>query len=286
MASTYDIGMRDGLFVTTTELVWYQWFIFFLNMILTPVLLASHAIHIYLLPCLQITLANWTYWFIFEVLPCSCLRFVDHSFTAHDSSIGKEEVARLHATGEIFEWRRLGEITSLERMKIKPHGADHITVVDVPVKIHKLFSAGITPEDIYQGELGDCWLLSALAALSEYPNKIMEIFLTDSYNPRGIYYAQLFNHSTGQFERIHVDDFIPCKKESSYPAVVGVGAHSTAATDTASAEAPVFRPLYTQPHGNEGWVLILEKIFAKFVGSYGAIDGGFPIYALHCLTGE
>ena len=119
------------------------------------------------------------------------------------------------------------------------------------------------PEDICQGALGDCWLLSALAALSEYPNKILEVFLTDSYNPRGIYYAQLFNHRTSKFERICVDDHIPCRKEGDFT-----------------------RPLFTQPNGNECWVLILEKMFAKFVGSYSAIDGGFPIYALHVLTGE
>ena len=256
MSSVYDIGMRDGLFITTTELVWYQWFIFSLNVVLTPVLLVSYAIHIYLLPCFQITIANWTFWFLFEVLPCSCLRFVDHSFPAGPESLGKEEARRF--SGEKYDWKRVGDITSYETHNVKG------TAVELPVKLHKLFSAGVTPEDICQGALGDCWLLSALAALSEYPNKIQEIFLTDSYNPRGIYYAQLFNHATCQFEKVFVDDLIPCKKQE------GCGSH----------------PLYTQPHGNECWVLILEKIFAKFVGSYGAIDGGFPIYALHCLTGE
>ena len=31
---------------------------------------------------------------------------------------------------------------------------------------------GICPNDITQGELGDCWLLSAFASMADYPEKI------------------------------------------------------------------------------------------------------------------
>lgn len=45
------------------------------------------------------------------------------------------------------------------------------------------------------------------------------------------------------------------------------------------------KPLFAQPTGDEGWVLIAEKPFAKLLGSYGALDGGLTVYALKALTG-
>lgn len=33
------------------------------------------------------------------------------------------------------------------------------------------------------------------------------------------------------------------------------------------------------------WVMLLEKAFAKFMGSYAAIEGGYPLFALQVMTG-
>lgn len=38
--------------------------------------------------------------------------------------------------------------------------------------------------------------------------------------------------------------------------------------------------------GDEAWVLLLEKAMAKFKGSYSALDGGFPLWALEALTSD
>ena len=36
---------------------------------------------------------------------------------------------------------------------------------------------GIDNSDIYQGQLGDCYLLSSLASLSEYPDRVERLLL-------------------------------------------------------------------------------------------------------------
>jgi calpain-15 len=55
-----------------------------------------------------------------------------------------------------------------------------------------------------------------------------------------------------------IDDFIPCKSG---------------------------KPAFSRANGNELWVLLLEKAYAKAYGSYFKIEGGNPAIALRDLTG-
>jgi calpain-15 len=43
------------------------------------------------------------------------------------------------------------------------------------------------PSDALQGVLGDCWLLSALAVIAEYPDLVKQLFLDDNFNPARAY---------------------------------------------------------------------------------------------------
>lgn len=45
-------------------------------------------------------------------------------------------------------------------------------------------------------------------------------------------------------------------------------------------------PLFARPNGNEAWVLLLEKAFAKMLGSYQALVGGNCCTAFRAFTGE
>lgn len=43
--------------------------------------------------------------------------------------------------------------------------------------------------------------------------------------------------------------------------------------------------MFANPQGNEMWVLLLEKAFAKFCGNYGCLDGGHTLWAMQAMTG-
>lgn len=45
------------------------------------------------------------------------------------------------------------------------------------------------------------------------------------------------------------------------------------------------KPVYAKPHGNEIWVMLIEKCWAKIYGSYQNIDSGTPTEGFRALTG-
>lgn len=127
-------------------------------------------------------------------------------------------------------------------------------------KVHVLFDGRIEVSDISQGSLGDCWLLAAFATLCERPAFILACFVTRTFNYRGKYTIRLFDKKLGRFIHVSIDDYVPCHKDTK-------------------------EPIFTNLVKNEIWPLLLEKAYAKYEGSYGAIEGGNPIVALKTLTG-
>ncbi|XP_031284367.1 calpain-type cysteine protease DEK1 [Pistacia vera] len=120
-----------------------------------------------------------------------------------------------------------------------------------------LFSGAVNPSDVCQGRLGDCWFLSAVAVLTEV-SRISEVIITPEYNEEGIYTVRFCIQ--GEWVPVVVDDWIPCE----------------------SLGKPAFA---TSKKGNELWVSILEKAYAKLHGSYEALEGGLVQDALVDLTG-
>ena len=135
----------------------------------------------------------------------------------------------------------------------------------------KVFLGSISAHDIKQGQLGDCWLLSALAALTEFPELIKDLFLDDfcrdgkttGNSPVGLYHLRFFKH--GMETTIRIDDYFPC-----LPGPMGDAKYG---------------PIYSRSNGSELWVLLVEKAFAKIHGSYEAIRSGRTEEALMDLTG-
>jgi len=116
------------------------------------------------------------------------------------------------------------------------------------------------PNDIKQGKCGDCYFLSSLSSLAEYPERIKNIFITKEVNEAGIYACSFYVN--GEKRTVVVDDYFPYDAENE---VWGFS-----------------RPSFK----TEIWVLIVEKCWAKIYGSYQRIEAGTAGEAMYPLTGS
>lgn len=122
---------------------------------------------------------------------------------------------------ETYTWRRASEV----------YGPGKFTIF-----------SGITPTDIKQGDCGDCYFLSSISSLAEFPKRVEDIFLTKEINDAGCYALKFYIN--GEPETVVVDDYFPyCTHKQSW-------AFSRSNNDS------------------EIWVLLLEKAWAKIFGSY------------------
>jgi hypothetical protein len=67
----------------------------------------------------------------------------------------------------------------------------------------------VEPGDVKQGELGDCWLLGAIAAFAEVPGGIQNLFVNKEYSSKGKYTVRLYDALEKQWTRVTVDDWLP-----------------------------------------------------------------------------
>ena len=116
------------------------------------------------------------------------------------------------------------------------------------------------PNDIIQGRLGDCFFLSALSALAEQKHYIRRLFHSTEISKNGCY--SIWLNDSGEWKSITVDDLIPCTYKGDKLA-----------------------PRFSKVSGNDIWVILLEKAYAKLYGSYFAIGIGYQGEALCALTG-
>mmetsp|Transcript_85680 Transcript_85680/g.239422 ORF Transcript_85680/g.239422 Transcript_85680/m.239422 type:complete len:931 (+) Transcript_85680:117-2909(+) len=155
----------------------------------------------------------------------------------------------------LYAWRRLPEV-------IRSSNASTPAVL----------ASRMTSCSIQQGLVGDCSFLSAMSALAEYETRFGEPVLSGILHPRGglngsqgpvyneygQYCCRLFLNGTQR--KVIVDDRVPVRSNGQL-----LCAHSA----------------YT----NEIWVTLLEKSFAKIMGSSYDMQGSNPGTDVFHLTG-
>uniref|UniRef100_A0A8B9JZE7 Calpain 9 n=1 Tax=Astyanax mexicanus TaxID=7994 RepID=A0A8B9JZE7_ASTMX len=153
----------------------------------------------------------------YEELRQECLKknklFEDPDFPACDSSLFFSQAVPVN-----FEWKRPGEIC----------------------KDPKYILGGADRTDICQGQLGDCWLLAAIASLTLHKETLARVIQPDQSFDRG--YAGIFRFQFWQHNKwleVVVDDRLPCVRNQL------VFLHSA--------------------DNNEFWSALLEKAYAKYI---------------------
>lgn len=220
-----------------------------LKFLCCPIILIFMSIKIYFCGCLWnkcTDCGNWTK----KVLCCG--KFVDSEFPPTNLSLGRDH-------GNNVEWKPAEEVVVDMYFKTAQEQGKKLDKVSIQAG----FIVGkIEPCDLAgQGDLGNCWLVSALAAIAEHPGALFRCMRTTQLNPYGRYHFRFFdfNEDTNDWVDVFVDTLIPTKNGQT---------------------------IFGAPNQNEMWAVLIEKAFAKFCGSYESLDGGSTAWALSAMMGS
>ncbi|XP_078129565.1 calpain-9 [Sander vitreus] len=173
----------------------------------------------------------------FEQLRQECLQkgvlFEDPDFPANDSSLFYSQAVPVDV-----KWKRPKELC----------------------QDPKFIVGDLERTDICQGQLGDCWLLAAIASLTLNKDAMARVVPQDQEFDRryaGIFHFQFWHHN--QWLDVVVDDRLPAVRNKL------IMLHSAT--------------------NNEFWSALLEKAYAKLHGSYESLKGGSTMEAMEDFTG-
>ena len=126
-------------------------------------------------------------------------------------------------------------------------------------KNYQVFEDGISPDDIIQGSIGDCYFLSAVGSLTKFTHYIDRLFLTKERTKEHLYGVYIYLNAS--WKLVIIDDFLPYTGKK-------------------------FRKFaFSSSYGKELWVALLEKAWAKVNGNYAKIGcGGSPTEIFDVLT--
>ena len=120
-------------------------------------------------------------------------------------------------------------------------------------------ASSITPSDMNQGYIGNCWIISAVSAMAEVPGRIDRIIENEFISQDGIYALNMY--LLGVPFTMIIDDKMPLNQWGN---------------------------TYFGGLGKDGsvWGAVIEKAFAKYYGAYEHMIGGFMERAVTALNGS
>lgn len=123
--------------------------------------------------------------------------------------------------------------------------------------------SGVSPRDIFQGGVGDCWFLSAVAVLAERADLVQKIIRDTDFSDGKVTFTLFID---GLWLDTVVDTFLPCQpgglvKKSGKSNVDKV-------TDALVIDRDGSRLAYSKANHKQLWVPLLEKAYAKAHGKY------------------
>ncbi|KAK8838615.1 hypothetical protein M9Y10_032649 [Tritrichomonas musculus] len=123
-------------------------------------------------------------------------------------------------------------------------------------------SKNFNPNMIKQGSIGDCYLISSMAAVSKSTKLVQQMFTDPINNNAGMRCVNL--HIMGKIVPVVVDPTIPFNGQSEHAFPIGC------------------KPVKSD---DQWWATFVEKAFAKQYGSYKAISGGNSHIAMYRMVG-
>eukprot|EP01043_Picozoa_sp_COSAG02_P034182 COSAG02_NODE_2377_length_9006_cov_6.225864_2_plen_617_part_00 len=128
---------------------------------------------------------------------------------------------------------------------------------NMPLKVWH--EGDVQPSDIQQGLLGDCYLMAACASIALLPPEYLVHDLIIDCSDVGLFGVKFY--FAGRWMSVAIDDRFPC--------IISGG---------------VVRPCFAQPSSDGAlWTCIIEKAFAKLMGSFEALIGGAAVDAQNYL---
>lgn len=185
----------------------------------------------------------------FSIYCCGCLRiyasrngssslFKDQTFPASAKSLGDHD--------EEVVWLRATKYARTKSLQLVHDGLDVCAVC--------------------RGASGEAWLLSAVASVAAR-GSLHHLFESLERTARGKYILRLFDGAHQRWQRITLDDRVPCERE-------------------AYDEEKRFKPIFLNSKDNDLFLLLIEKAFAKVLGGYHRLKEGSTAWALSAMTGD